>query len=137
MTPRLHSTLHTSCVPLTGCSGICYPGSDTSLRRVTGSTVPFTGTLHRALCTLHSCPMLWHMLSMLPWSICQSILCSMAITSIVSHGPGALKTGPVCYNGAQVDTVGKARMYSEHPWVLLLSPTSPLARPSPNPGKYP
>jgi hypothetical protein len=35
-------------------------------------------------------------------------------TSIVSHGPGALEIGPVCYGGAEVDTARKEWACSEH-----------------------
>ncbi len=36
------------------------------------------------------------------------------ITSIVSHGQGALETGPVCYGGAEDGTASKAWVYSKH-----------------------
>jgi hypothetical protein len=32
----------------------------------------------------------------------------MTKTSIVSHGPGAPATGPMCYGGAEEDTASKA-----------------------------
>jgi hypothetical protein len=51
---------------------------------------------------------------------------SMMTTSIVSHGPGALETGPVCYNGAEEDTASKAYTHSEHPPLL---PSPPLPTP--------
>jgi hypothetical protein len=46
---------------------------------------------------------------------------SMTITSIVSHGPGALETGPVCYAGAGEGKASKACMYSKQ----HLSPPAP------------
>ncbi len=54
------------------------------------------------------------------------------ITSIVSHGPGALETGPVCCDGAEEGTASKACMYSKHkhanlrtdPWPLDWMPMS-------------
>ena len=46
----------------------------------------------------------------------------MTITSIVSHGPGALETGPVCYGGAAESTIGKARMYSEQVYEPTIRP---------------
>ena len=42
----------------------------------------------------------------------------MTITSIVSHGPVALETGPVCYGGAEEDTASKAWMYSKQVYDL-------------------
>ena len=46
--------------------------------------------------------------------ICPATFISMTITCIVSHGPVALETGPVCYGGAEEGTASKAWMYSEH-----------------------
>jgi hypothetical protein len=44
----------------------------------------------------------------------------MTITSIVSHGQGALETDQVGYCGAEEDTIGKARVYSEQEGELML-----------------
>ena len=45
--------------------------------------------------------------------ICPATFIGMTITSIVSHGPVALETGPVCYGGAEEGTASKAWVYSE------------------------
>ena len=46
----------------------------------------------------------------------------MTITSIVSHGPVALETGPVCYGGAEEGTASKAWVYSEQVYEPTIRP---------------
>jgi hypothetical protein len=46
--------------------------------------------------------------------ICPATFISMMITSMVSHGPGAPETGPVCYGGAEEGTASKACVHSKH-----------------------
>ena len=46
----------------------------------------------------------------------------MMITCIVSHGPVALETGPVCYGGAEEGTASKAWMYSEQVYEPTIRP---------------
>jgi hypothetical protein len=49
--------------------------------------------------------------------ICPTTFISMMINSMVSHGPGALETGPVCCGGAEEDTASEACMCSEQSYI--------------------
>jgi hypothetical protein len=46
--------------------------------------------------------------------VCPATFVSMIISSIVSRGPGALETGPVCYGGAEEGAASTAWVYSKH-----------------------